>query len=141
MTSSVKGPAKPLMHSPSPRRQESVEHLVGERPHGVLVLLEALRGDQPHQQGAVVGVGGWIKRGQLVAERQLVSVLLDQLGDVVTPQTLEDTGKPGNGPVTEMHDDHVSASFRTAQASSQPVTMVTPWCFSRVTGHCCRRAS
>ena len=26
-----------------------------------------------------------------------------------------------------MHDEKVSASFNTAQASSQPVTMVTPW--------------
>ena len=56
----------------------------------------------------MVGVGRRIKRGQLVAERQLVAVLLDQFGDVVS---LEGTGKPGNGPVTEMHEDHVSASL------------------------------
>ena len=43
----------------------------------------------------MVGVGGWVKRGQLVAERQLVTVLLDQLGDVVTPQTLEGYRKAG----------------------------------------------
>ncbi|SOX55993.1 hypothetical protein MAAFP003_4689 [Mycobacterium ahvazicum] len=51
------------------------------------------------------------------------------------------TGKPGNGPVTEMHEDQVSASFSTAQASSQPVTIVTPWCSSRATGHCSRSDS
>ena len=59
----------------------------------------------------------------------------------VTSSPSSGTGKPGNGPVTEMHDENVSASFSTAQASSQPVTMVTPWWSSRVTGHCCRRAS
>ena len=78
-----------------PRRQELVERLVGERPHGVLVLLEALRGDQPHQQGAVVGVGRRIERGQLVAEWQLVAVLLDQLGDVTVSPTFEAYRKAG----------------------------------------------
>ena len=28
------------------------------------------------------------------------------------------TGKPGNGPVTELHDENVSASLYTATASS-----------------------
>ena len=78
-----------------PGRQELVERLVGERPHGVLVLLEALGGDQPHQQGAVVGVGRRIERGQLVAERQLVAVLLDQLGDVTVSPTFEAHRKAG----------------------------------------------
>ena len=76
-------------------RQELVEHLVGEHPHGVLVLLEALGGDQPHQQGAVVGVGRRVEGGQLVAERQLVAMLLDQLGDVRVPQTFEGYRKAG----------------------------------------------
>ena len=124
MTSSVNGLAKPLMNSPSPGRQEGVERLVGEHPHGVLVLLEALGGDQPHQQRAVVGVGRRIEGGQLVAERQLVAMLLDQLGDVVTLERAPES--PGNGPVTEMHEDQVSASLSTAHASSQPVIMVTP---------------
>jgi hypothetical protein len=124
-----------------PGRQEPVKRLVGEQPHGVLVLLEALWGDQPHEQGAVVGVGRRIECGQLVAEGQLVAVLLDQLGDVTRSRPSRGTGKPGNGPVTEVHEDHVSASFKTAQASSQPVTIVTSWCFSGVTGHCCRSAS
>ena len=43
-----------------------VEHLVGELPHRVLVLLEALGGDQAHQQRAVIGVGGRIQGGQLI---------------------------------------------------------------------------
>ena len=33
------------------------------------------------------------------------------------------TGKPGNGPVTELHDENVSGSAYTAKASSYPVTM------------------
>ena len=78
-----------------PGRQEVVERLVGERPHGVLVLLEALGGDQPHQQGAVVGVGRRVEGGQLVAERQLVAVLLDQLGDVTVAPTFEAHRKAG----------------------------------------------
>ena len=78
--------------------QEVVEHLVGELPHGVLVLLEALRRDQPHQQRAVVGVGRRVEGGQLVAERQLVAVLRDQISDVVITLTFERHRKAGEGP-------------------------------------------
>ncbi|CAG7447336.1 hypothetical protein PICSAR87_04233 [Mycobacterium avium subsp. paratuberculosis] len=59
----------------------------------------------------------------------------------VTSSPSSGTGKPGNGPVTEMHEDHVSASLSTAQASSQPVIMVTLWWLSLVTGHRWRSAS
>src|SRR5690606_41981502 len=38
-------------------REEVVEDVVGDLPHRVLVLLETLRRDQPHQQGTVIGVG------------------------------------------------------------------------------------
>ena len=95
MTSSVKGLAKPLIELALAGRQELVEHLVGEHPHGVLVLLEALRGDQPHQQCAMVRVCRRVEGGQLVAERQLVAMLLDQVGDVRVPQTLEGYRKAG----------------------------------------------
>ena len=77
-------------------------------PHSVLVLLEALGCDQPHQERAVVGVGRRVQRRQLVAERNLVAVFDDQVGDVIT---LERDGKAGNGPVTEMQDENVSASL------------------------------
>ena len=70
-------------------RQKLVECPVGEHPHGVFVLLEALRGDQPHQQGAVVRVCRRVEGGQLVAERQLVAMFLDEFGDVRVPQTFE----------------------------------------------------
>ena len=33
------------------------------------------------------------------------------------------TGNPGNGPVTELHEEKVSVSVYTAHASSYPVTM------------------
>ena len=64
---------------------------------------------------AVVGVHRRVERRQLVADRQLVAVLLDQRGDVVA---LERHGEPGNGPVTELHDEKVSVSWYTAIASS-----------------------
>ena len=59
---------------------------------------------------------GRVHGGELVAEGQLVAVLVDQIAHVVA--TLEGTGKPGNGPVTELHDENVSASAYTAHASS-----------------------
>jgi hypothetical protein len=43
----------------------------------------------------VVGVGRRIERGQLVAERQLVAALLDQLGDVTVSQAFEAHRKTG----------------------------------------------
>ena len=55
--------------------EERVELAVGEAPHELLVLLQALRRDQPHEQGAVIRVLRRIERGQLVAHRQLVAVL------------------------------------------------------------------
>ena len=61
------------------RVDELVDRLVGERPHERLVLLEALRRDEPHEQPAVRGVLRRVERGELVAERQLVAVLLDDL--------------------------------------------------------------
>ncbi len=54
---------------------ERVELAVGQPPHEVLVLLEALRRDQPHQQTAMVGVRRRIHRRELVAHRQRVAVL------------------------------------------------------------------
>ena len=56
----------------------------------------------------MIGVRRRVERRQLVAERKLVAVLLDQFGDVVT---LQRDREPGNGPVTEMHDENVSASL------------------------------
>src|SRR4029453_17430657 len=63
--------------------QELVDLTIGEPPHELLVLLEPLRREQPPQQRSVSGVLGRIERGQLIAERQLVAVLLDDLTEVV----------------------------------------------------------
>ena len=55
---------------------ELVDLAIGEPPHEVLVLAEALRRDQAHEQRAVRGVDRRVEREQLVAHRQLVAVLL-----------------------------------------------------------------
>ena len=47
---------------------EPVDLVVGQPPQGRLVLLEALRGDQPHQEPALGGVLGGVEGGELVAE-------------------------------------------------------------------------
>ena len=65
---------------------ELVELPVGEAPHELLVLLQALRGDQPHQQRTVRGVHRRVEGQDLIAERQLAAVLLDQGADVVALQ-------------------------------------------------------
>ena len=61
-----------------------------------------------HDQVPVVAVDGRVHGGDLVAERELVAVLVDQLAHVVAPAS--GTGKPGNGPVTELHEEKVSVS-------------------------------
>ena len=48
---------------------EGVDESVGELPHEVLVLLEALRRDEPHQEVTMRRVVRRVERGQLVAER------------------------------------------------------------------------
>ena len=59
----------------------------------------------------------------------------------LTSSPVRGTGNPGNGPVGELHDENVSVSLYTAIASSYPVTIITPWCRSRCTGHCARSHS
>ncbi len=77
MTSRVNGFAYSLHELALAPGEELVDLAIGEPPHELLVLLEALRRDQPHQQAAVRGVLRRIERRQLIAERQLVAVLLD----------------------------------------------------------------
>ena len=76
-------------------RDELVDLAVGVAPHEVLVLLEALRGDQAHQHAAMVLVLRRVHRGDLVAEGQLVAVGLDEVADVVA---LEGHWEPGERP-------------------------------------------
>ncbi len=58
--------------------QERVHLAVGEPPHELLVPPESLGRDQPHQQGAVIGVLRRIQRRELVAHRELVAVRFDR---------------------------------------------------------------
>ena len=59
----------------------------------------------------------------------------------VTSSPTSGTGNPGNGPLTEVHDEKVAVSLYTSIASSYPVTITTSWWGSRCTGHCSRSAS
>ena len=70
---------------------ELVDLAVGQPPYEVLVLLQPLRRELAHEQVPVVTVLGRVHRDDLVAEGQLVAVLLNQLADVVA--TLERNGK------------------------------------------------
>ena len=81
----------------------------------------------------MVGVHRRVEGGQLVVERQLVTVCGNEFRHVVAP--LDRDREAGEGPVTEMQDENRSASPATSLASSQPVTIHTPWCGSRTTGH------
>ena len=71
---------------------ELVDLAVGVPPHEVLVLAQPLRGDQPHQQAAVRLMHRVVHDGDLVAERQLVAVVVDEVADVVA---LERHREPG----------------------------------------------
>ena len=123
MTRSVNGPGETFDELALARGEELVEDVVGELPHRVLVLLEALGGDQPHQQCAVIGVRRRVEGRQLVAERNLVAMLLDQVGDIVT---LERYGEPGE---RSGHRDAGRERLRVVvdvDGLLPPVTMVTP---------------
>src|SRR5271154_826771 len=94
ITSSVNGLAKPLMNSPCPGARKSSNawsasaHMASSfslRRLGVISRINRER-----------WLVWWrIERGQLVAERQLVAVLLDQLGDVTVSPAFEAHRKTG----------------------------------------------
>ena len=71
---------------------EGVDLLVGQLPHELLVFLEALRRDQSHQQGPMVGVLRRIHGRELIAEWRLVAVGFDQLGNVFVLVSLQGNG-------------------------------------------------
>ncbi len=56
---------------------------VGEAPHELLVLPHAPRGQQLRQQSPVGAVLWRIERRELIAERKLVAVLLDDVADIL----------------------------------------------------------
>ena len=76
-----------------PAAQEAVHLPVGEAPDELLVLLQALRCDQAHQQGAVVGVHRRVERRELIAHRQRIAVLGDDVGDVVAVERHRKSGE------------------------------------------------
>ncbi len=76
-----------------PTTDELVDLPIGERPHELLVLLQALRCDQTHEQPAMRLVHRRVHRRKLVAERQFVAMLLDQLTDVVTLERDREAGE------------------------------------------------
>ena len=63
------------------------------------VLLQALRGDQPHEEPALSRVLGGIERGQLVAEGKVVAVGLDDLGDIFAVEGYGERGEWTDGRV------------------------------------------
>jgi hypothetical protein len=56
---------------------ELAELLIGEAPHELLVVLQALWCDQPHQERALLRVRGRIHRHHVFVHRQLVAVAID----------------------------------------------------------------
>ena len=78
--------------------EELVDLAIGELPHELLVLLQALRRDQPQQQPAVRGVLRRIERRQLIAERQRVAVLVDDRADVVAFERQPGTSRTARPP-------------------------------------------
>ena len=72
---------------------ELVDLAVGEAPHERFVLAKPLRRDEAHEQRAVRGVDRRVEGEKLIAERQLVAVLLDQRTDVVAFERNGEAGK------------------------------------------------
>jgi len=60
-----------------------VDQLIGEVPHELLVLLQPFRREQPVEQRAVCGVPRRIKGDEVFVHRELITMGLDELGDVV----------------------------------------------------------
>ena len=138
MTSRVNGPANPPMNSPSPPARNSsscrsaschIDASFSLRRLGVISRISRARWSVCTGGSSV---GSWSLIGSSSRCRSIRSV---------TSSPSSGTGKPGNGPVTEMQDENVPASWKTSTASSYPVTITTSWCGSRRTGHCSRRAS
>ena len=70
--------------------EELVELLIGEAPHERLVLLQAFRREQPHQQRPLPGVLGRVHGHHVLVHRQPVPEAIDELTDVVTFQRLRE---------------------------------------------------
>ena len=62
---------------------ELAELLVGEAPHELLVVLEPLRRDEPHQERAFLRVRGRVHGDHVLVHRELVAVAVDHVAHVV----------------------------------------------------------
>ena len=121
MTSSAKGLANSLMNSQAPLAANSSicwsasRHMNASfslRRFGVISRMSNAR------WSVCIGgskVGSWSCIGSLSRCSSISAPMSPTSG----------TGKPGNGPVTELHDEKVSVSWNTAIASSYPVTITT----------------
>ncbi len=76
-----------------PVGDELIELAVGEAPHELLVVLEPLRSDQPHEQRAFLRVIGRVHRDHVLVHRQLIAVAIDQAADVVPLERHRERGE------------------------------------------------
>ena len=72
---------------------ELAELLIGEAPHELLVVLEPLRRDQPHQERAFLRVRGRIHGDHVLVHRQLVAVAIDDVAHVVALERHRERGE------------------------------------------------
>ena len=78
--------------------QELVELPIREPPHEVLVLPEAERGEQAHEQRPLSSVIGRIHRHHVLVHRELVAIRVDDLADVVADEWHRERGeRPDHG--------------------------------------------
>ena len=119
---------------------ELVELLVGESPHELLVVLEPFRGDQTHQQRPLAGVRRWVHGHHVLVHRQLVSVAIDDLADIVARERHRESCERPNhrvarrevvgvavdvaGLVVAGHSDHTEVGERQHRALVAQVLQV-----------------
>ena len=115
MTSRVNGPAYPPMNSPSPPSRNSsswqsaschIDASFSLRRLGVISRISRARWSVCTGGSST---GSWSLNG--------ISCRCSSIS-AVTSSPSSGTGKPGNGPVTEMHEENVRASWKTSTASS-----------------------
>jgi hypothetical protein len=82
-----------------PPGQQLIEETVGRAAQELLVVLEPLGRDQPHQQGPVIGVQRRVEGDELVVGREVPPVLLKQVGQVVARQLERQVENGPAGPV------------------------------------------
>ncbi len=99
---------------------ELVDLAVGEAPHELLVLAEALRRDQAHEQCPMRGVDRRVERDQLVAHRELAPVLLDERVDVVALERDGEAGERSRGRVARREPCRCRCRPRSPRRTRSP---------------------